>query len=93
MLTIKEINSIDLTNPQISFKLYYMNGSFLYNGQYQNNMKNGIGKSYYINGFIEYSGEFKDNLPHGNGTMYSIDGYMIYNGEFKFNKKDGKRNI
>ena len=34
----------------ILIKLHYMNGNLLYDGQFQNNMRNGIGKSYYING-------------------------------------------
>lgn len=51
-----------------------------YEGNWENNQKNGHGKQTFFDGSI-YEGDFKDNVPHGKGKLLSEDG-IIYEGNF-----------
>ena len=64
----------------------YGNG-VVYEGEFENNKKNGIGIEIYPDGGI-YKGEFKNGLKHGIGTYYWKDG-SVYEGEWKNNIIEG----
>ena len=44
----------------VTFKLYYENGNIKYEGELQNGIPHGQGKSYYENGNIKYAGEWQN---------------------------------
>ena len=58
-----------------------------YEGEWDNNTKNGIGVEKFKDGAI-YKGEFKNGFKHGIGTYYWVDGSQ-YEGEFKSNLLEG----
>ena len=58
-----------------------------YEGEWDNNTKNGIGIEKFKDGAI-YKGEFKNGYKHGIGTYYWSDGSQ-YEGEFKSNLLEG----
>jgi hypothetical protein len=59
-----------------------------YKGQFNNNMKNGVGKMKHVNGDI-YEGEWTDNMKNGKGKMKYVNG-DIYEGEWTDEMKNGK---
>ena len=67
-------------------KRYYKDGSIMYDGEWKNGRRNGLGIFYYENGEC-YDGEFKNDLPNGKGNWY-YPGYpnekhIKYSGYFK----------
>ena len=61
-----------------------------YEGEFNNNMKNGYGVEKYRDGSI-YRGEFKDDMKHGKGLLLlQGDENFGYEGEFKNDKIAGK---
>lgn len=67
-------------------KRYYKDGSIMYDGEWKNGRRNGLGIFYYENGEC-YDGEFKNDLPDGKGNWY-YPGYpnekhIKYSGYFK----------
>ena len=47
-----------------------------YEGQFKEDLKNGLGVLYFSNG-ESFSGVFRDDLPEGVGNFKSIDGSQI----------------
>ena len=64
----------------------YGNG-MVYEGEFENNRKHGIGIETYIDGGV-YKGEFKNGLRHGVGSYFWVDGSR-YEGEWKNNLMEG----
>ena len=64
----------------------FINGD-IYEGDFNNNLIEGIGKFKYANGEI-YEGDVKNAIKSGKGIMTMHNG-DIYDGEFKDNKKNG----
>ena len=46
----------------------------MYEGDFVNGKKHGVGMLYYFNGECQYSGEFRDGLEHGKGHFYDPSG-------------------
>ena len=69
-----------------------INVGSIYEGNWENNKQNGIGKKYNINPRYKYIGNFKDNKMHGYGEL-TID-FNEYstkiNGKFNNDKFFGK---
>ena len=65
----------------------YGNGD-VFEGLYQNNMRNGQGKYTLASGEF-YSGNYKDDAPHGYGISKSPAG-DLYEGNWKYGKRNGK---
>ena len=65
---------------------YYEDG--VYEGDFENGLKSGIGTYIYKNG-DKYIGGFKNDEKNGYGAYYYNNGDS-YLGEFSKNKKDGK---
>ncbi len=59
----------------------------VYEGNWKNDKKHGIGKFKYKNGDV-YEGNWENDKKHGNGKMEYING-NVYNGEWKDNEKYG----
>ena len=60
-----------------------------YEGDYENDVKNGQGKYFYPNGDV-YEGGWKDGLKHGVGVYkYKADG-GVYEGQWEKGLKQGK---
>ena len=57
-------------------KRYYKDGSIMYDGEWKNGRRNGLGIFYYENGEC-YDGEFKNDLPDGKGNWYMAKGIGI----------------
>ena len=78
-------HDIHLVGPMGSSHLNPIESVSTYIGQWQNDMRNGLGRYFYSNGDI-YEGEWKDNKRHGRGLMIYNDGGMEEglweNGEF-----------
>lgn len=62
----------------------------VYEGEMNNNMRDGIGVCSYNNSFI-YEGQWKNNKEHGFGTLMTSDRKRtIYTGEWERGKMNGK---
>lgn len=66
---------------------YYNNDSILYEGEWVNGLKNGLGKMYFQNN-SKYIGDFEFDVIHGNGEFYYPNG-EFYIGQFKVNNIAG----
>ncbi|MGN8913028.1 hypothetical protein [Anaerofustis butyriciformans] len=64
-------------------RVRYSNG-MIYEGNFKNTMREGMGKVYYTDGSI-YEGEFRDNECNGHGKLIYPSG-KVYEGEFKNGK-------
>ncbi|EAR96713.3 MORN motif protein (macronuclear) [Tetrahymena thermophila SB210] len=90
-IPIQKINLISpqniiTTNTIIHRK--YQDGS-IYEGQLQNNQKQGKGKLIFTDGSY-YIGEFLNDQINGLGEYYSRDNKLIYEGEWSSNKYHGR---
>ena len=54
----------------------------IYEGQYLNKKRHGLGKEYSKNGVLLYEGEYLNGKRHGLGKEYSKDGELIFEGEY-----------
>ena len=72
-------------------KEYNYEGNLIYEGEYQNNKKNGKGKFYHDcdSKKIKYEGEILNGKEHGKGIEYDIYEQQTYEGEFLNGKKNG----
>ena len=61
----------------------------IYEGDYVNSKKEGIGRQIYESGNY-YIGEFHNDEENGNGMVFDKDDNILYEGEFKNGKKNGK---
>ena len=67
-----------------------MKNQLVFEGEYLNGERNGIGKEYNcLNGDLEYEGEYLNGEKHGKGKQYYY-GKLEYEGEFLNGKKHGK---
>jgi len=69
-------------------KMTYNNG-VIYDGTWENDEQNGIGKYSYPGGEITYEGEFKNGEFSGHGVYKSKPESIIYSGEFKNDQRNG----
>ena len=59
----------------------YINNSLLYEGNWENNMKNGHGSLYYLeSNIIYYKGYFNNNKKNGSGKLYYKNGNLKIDG-------------
>ena len=73
-------------------KEYYDDGKLLFEGEYLNGKRNGIGKVYdYWNGKLIFEGEYLNGERNGIGKEYNEDGKKIFEGEYLNGKKKMKR--
>ena len=72
--------------------MYYDNGNSLFEGEYLNGKRNGIGKEYYIKGKIKYEGEYLNGEYNGKGIEYFQNGNIKFEGEFLNGKKVKMKN-
>ena len=78
---------LEKNNNNRIVKIYSLNDdSLLYEGEYLNKKKNGIGKEY-NEGKIIFEGEFKNGKRNGKGKEYDIFKNLVFEGEYK----DGNR--
>ena len=74
-------------------KIYTLNtNKLIYEGDFLNGKKNGIGKDYW-NGKLEYEGGYLNGLKNGQGKYYDIFQFgkqLLYEGEYLNDKKHGK---
>jgi hypothetical protein len=73
------------------------NGDLIYDGEFQNNLKNGFGELSNDNGTFHYKGQFQDDVFHGEGELkeqISNDSNSFttnhYHGEFENHMKHGR---
>ena len=60
----------------------------IYEGQWKNGSRNGVGKQYWEDGCI-YKGEWKDDKTNGRGHLIGVDG-DIYTGDWVDDRAHGK---
>ena len=72
-------NHFDVTNVQGEFRVTYQNGE-VYEGQYVDERRHGVGEYHYLDGSI-YEGEWFKNKRQGFGVFSVSDG-SIYEGEW-----------
>ena len=65
------------------------NYGVIYDGNWENDEPNGMGKYSYPNGGATYEGEFKNGEFSGHGVYKSPSQGMIYRGEFKNDRRNG----
>ena len=61
----------------------------IYEGEYLNKKRHGIGKEYSKNGVLLYEGEYLNGKRHGIGKEYSKNGVLLYEGEYLNGKRHG----
>ena len=61
-------------------KIYTFYCSLIFDGEYKNGIKNGIGKDY-NNGKLIFEGEYSNGYRNGKGKEYK-NGKLIYKGEY-----------
>jgi len=64
--------------------------NLIYNGNYLNGKKEGIGVEFSDDGYICSKGEYKNGKKNGRGVEFTIDGQVGFEGEYKEGKKNGK---
>lgn len=60
-----------------------------YDGEYQNDKRNGFGVCYYKNGSINYVGNWSDNIRSGSGVGYRLSDGTMHAGRWNNNTPDG----
>lgn len=68
--------------------LYGPQGNLVYDGEFDANAYNGMGK-YYENARLKYEGSFKDNLYEGEGRLYRGNETLWYEGSFHLGSMSG----
>ena len=77
-------------------RLFDQSGNLVYDGQWLENKKSGIGELYVnvpLNIPYDYKGEFKDDKRHGQGQEFFPNGELHYSGSWKRGKYDGNGQI
>ena len=69
-------------------KEYGYDGKLVFEGEYLNGKKNGIGKEYKMNGTIEFEGEYL-NGKRRKGKVYDYESNLKFEGEYLNGKKYG----
>lgn len=69
------LKAVWLYDPTTEGKLYYPDGTLMYEGQVRDGKMNGKGKLYRENGKLWYDAQFVDNEVKGWGSLY-FDGFM-----------------
>ena len=69
-------------------KIYYENGTIMYEGGLINGKFEGNGKYVYVDGDY-FIGEFKNGEKNGKGIMYNKNNNIIYDGYYANDKKEG----
>ena len=70
------------------------NDNLIYDGEYLNGKRNGIGKEYNENGKLIYEGEYLNGKKIGKGKIYDINGNLIiFEGEYINGEINGKGKI
>lgn len=60
-----------------------------YDGEYQNDKRNGFGVCYYKDGSINYVGNWSDNIRSGSGVGYRLSDGTMHAGRWNNNTPDG----
>lgn len=81
--------TVTVKDMGIAGKLYYADGTLLYEGLIWNGKMHGSGKMYRADGDVWYIGEFADDQMTGYGTLYYPNGRNI-TGYFKNGLPNGK---
>lgn len=64
------------------------NGSRKYEGQWKNDLMDGIGKEFYDSGKLFYEGEYSQGVMNGTGKIYNEDGSLNFEGQMKQGRID-----
>ena len=84
--TINRIKEYSIDENRVRYIIYI--DSSKYEGEFENGVREGVGKMTYQNGDT-YEGEFKNDVREGDGKMTHPNG-DIDEGDFKNNKNNGK---
>ena len=60
----------------------YLNDKLIFEGEYVDGERNGIGKEYYIDGPVKYEGEYLNGERNGIGKEYDGFGKLKFEGEY-----------
>ncbi|WP_274364967.1 stalk domain-containing protein [Paenibacillus thermotolerans] len=85
------LKAVYIFDPKTEGKLYYPNGTLMYEGQLNNGLMHGKGKLYREDGTLWYDAEFKNNDVNGWGTVYfqGVFRGRDRTGEFSVGELDG----
>jgi hypothetical protein len=64
------------------YGVIYKNGKIAYEGEFQDNRYNGLGRFYHPHGWIMYKGMFKNGEFNGHGIEFDGEN-VLYEGEFQ----------
>ena len=56
--------------------------NIIFEGEYKNKKRNGLGKEYYENNKIRFIGEYKNGKRNGKGKEFNEKGWPIFEGEY-----------
>ena len=60
----------------------YDNGELIFQGEYLNGKRNGIGKEYDYNGELKFEGEYLNGKRNGKGKEYDYEGKLEFEGKY-----------
>ena len=66
------------------------NNKLIYEGEYLNGKRHGLGKQYNDKGKLKYEGEYFNGKMNGSGKEYYENGRLKYDGEYLNGKRHGK---
>jgi antitoxin component YwqK of YwqJK toxin-antitoxin module len=68
-------------------------GRKVYEGDWRDDIRTGLGSQFAFNGQLEYHGNFHNNRRHGKGTLYFEDQSNYLQGDFRNDRCNGKATL
>ena len=70
--------------------IYGKNSKAVYEGEFEEERRSGLGTLYYPSGKTKYVGEWKEDKPHGVGVLFYESGAKFYEGTWNKGKASGQ---
>lgn len=70
--------------------LYNSHDQKVYEGEFEDDVREGRGNLYYPSGSVKYTGEWKSDRPHGMGVLFYENGNKFYEGRWEDGKALGQ---
>jgi hypothetical protein len=87
---MKYVGQYKIGSIKHGYGVLYKNGKIVYEGEFQDNLYNGLGTLYHPYGWTMYKGMFKNGEYHGQGIEYNRYAMNIYKGEWNNGEKLNK---
>jgi hypothetical protein len=84
---MKYVGQYKIGGIKHGYGVLYKNGKIVYEGEFQDDAYNGLGRLYHPYGWIMYKGMFKNGEYHGQGIEYNRYAMIMYRGEWTNGEK------